>query len=365
MVINVELYLLWLSLIFEGSYSLLQKYLLKNPTEKNLFSSNNVETLPEKLRLRFSSDILKQRAESEFSFCRKNNIHLMSFLSKEYPINLQNSSSPPPILYYKGNIIPQDEISISVIGSRNFTPYGKIVAQKTAFELASAKITIISGMARGIDSFAHQSAISAGGRTIAVLGNGVNIVYPAENNKLYQQICENGAVISEFPLHVAPLAKNFPIRNRIVAGLSLGTLVIEAAKKSGTLITARLAAEAGREVYAVPGNLYTPTSEGTNSLIKDGAKIITNSKDIITDLQYYINQILPAPKEQKQSSLPLLSLKEEKIYNTLSFTPTHLDLLIQETQIHVKDIMPILAEMELCGYIRQLPGGTYIREINI
>lgn len=361
----MELYLLWLSLIFEGSYSLLKQYLIKNPTEKNLFSSNNIETLPEKLRLRFSSNTLKQRAESEFSFCRKNNIHLMSFLSNEYPINLQNSPAPPPILYYKGSILPQDEVSISIIGSRNFTSYGKVVAQKTAFELASSKITIISGMARGIDSFAHQSAISAGGRTIAVLGNGIDIVYPTENNKLYQQICENGAVISEFPLHVAPLAKNFPIRNRIVAGLSLGTLVIEAAKKSGTLITARLAAEAGREVYAVPGNLYTPTSEGTNELIKDGAKIITNSKDVINDLQYYINQILPTPKKSKQLSLPLLTLEEEKIYNVLSLTPTPLDILIQETKIHAKDIMPILAEMELCGYVKQQAGGTYTKEINI
>lgn len=359
----MELYLLWLSLIFEANYALLQQYLINNPTTQNLFSTNNIEILPEKLRLRFLSDSLKQQAEKQFAFCQKNNIHLISILSDEYPINLQNSPAPPPILYYKGSLSPKDEVSVSIVGSRNFTPYGKVVTQKLAYELASAGITIISGMARGIDTISHQSAINAKSRTIAVLGNGIDVVYPSENKNLYDQIAENGAILSEFPLHTSPIAKNFPIRNRIVAGLSLGTLVIEAAKKSGTLITARLAAEAGREVYAVPGNLYTPTSEGTNELIKDGAKIITTSQDIINDLQNYLHQILPsAPKTPKQLTIPLLNPTEQKIYNQLSITPTPLDILIQETKILPKDLLPILADMELCGHIKQLPGGSYIKE---
>lgn len=359
----MELYLLWLSLIFESNYTLLQQFLINHPTPENLFSLQNTEEpFPEKVRLRFSSDAFKKQAEREFEFCRKNNIHLISFLSQEYPINLQNAPSPPPILFYKGSLLPQDEVSISIVGSRNYTPYGKAVTQKMAFELASAGITVISGMARGIDSFSHQSAISANGRTIAVLGSGIDVIYPSENRKLYEQIAENGAVFSEFPLHTAPIAQNFPIRNRIVAGLSLGTLVIEAAKKSGTLITARLAAEAGREVYAVPGNICTPFSEGTNELIKDGAKIVTSTQDIISDLQHYLRQILPTQNEIKKSPPPSLTPIERKVYNLLSLTPTPLDIIIQETQIPASELLPLLTDMELSGYIKQLPGSNYIKE---
>ncbi len=216
---------------------------------------------------------------------KENKTRTLSFSDKGYPTNLKYIYDPPPTLYVKGNILPEDNIAIAIIGSRRATYYGLKNAENLSFELAAGGITIISGLARGVDSAAHRGALKAGGRTIAVLGSGLNIIYPPENEKLAREILQCGAVISEFPQGTAPLRQNFPRRNRIISGLSLGVVVVEAAKRSGALITANLALEQGREVFALPGKIDSFTSRGTHDLIKQGAKLVESAEDIIEELE--------------------------------------------------------------------------------
>lgn len=355
--------MLWLTKVFNVSNTELNNFLkILSPEEAFKATSDELKEfdLSSNLVTKLLSNEIKDAAKYDFEFCQKENIKLLDITSKEYPYNLLNVPSPPPILYYKGNILPNDEISISIIGSRKYSEYGKACTKKFAYELANSGITIISGMAYGIDSFAHSYALNAKGRTIAVLGSGVDIIYPLANQKLYYEIINNGAVISEFPLHTPPIAKNFPIRNRIVAGMSLGTLVIEANKKSGTMITARLAAESGRNVYSVPGPLFTSSSEGTNLLIKDGAKIVTCTKDIISDIYSEILQTIPKPKQLTLFTKPELNNEEEIIYNKLSLTPTSIDTLAANINLPFNQLLVNLSMLELNGYIKAIPGNQYV-----
>ena len=359
----MNFYILWLTKIFNGNNKELNKLLnlisaekAFNCTRSELEEFNFSLELNEKLL----SEKIKDDAKRDFEFCQKEDIKIVDITSKEYPHNLLNISSPPPLLYYKGNLLPKDEISISIVGSRNYSEYGKNCTKKFAYELASGGITVVSGMAYGIDSFAHLYSINAKGRTIAVLGSGVDIIYPDANKKLYYDIIENGAVISEFPLHTPPISKNFPIRNRIVAGFSLGTLVIEANNKSGTMITARLAAEAGRNVYAIPGQIFTPSSFGTNSLIKDGAKIVTCPEDIIGDIYSEISQTIPETTQLTLFNQPKLSDEENFIYKELSLEPISIDKLVEKLGIPSSKISATLAMMQLEGIVLELPGKKYV-----
>jgi len=357
--------MLWLTKIFNGKSSELNKFLnLISPEEAYNSDINKLKTL------NFSDELiekllcikLKDTAKYEFEFCQKENIKIIDFKSEDYPYNLLNIPHPPILLYYKGTLSPKDEISISIIGSRKYSEYGKACTKNFSYELASNGITVISGMAYGIDSFAHSYTIQAGGRTIAVLGSGIDIIYPSENKKLYYDIIENGAVISEFPLHTAPISKNFPIRNRIVAGMALGTLVIEANKKSGTMITARLAAEAGRNVYAVPGQIFSPTSLGTNLLIKDGAKIVTSISDITEDIYSEISQVIP--KQLSFFSKPELNEEESIIYDKLSLNPISIDKLSESINLPFSKILATLSMLDLQGYIKELPGKQYVINVD-
>lgn len=358
----MEFYMLWLSKVFRQSNCIFK--FLENFNLKTLFSLSNSEIseleLPEDIKSRLTSSKLKDEAKNDYDFCLKNDIKLLTFTSKDYPINLTHIPYPPTILYYKGNILPEDECSISIIGSRKSTKYGELVAQKFVSELSAGKVTIVSGMARGIDSFAHSYSISSGGRTLAVLGSGVDIIYPSENQKLYSEIIESGAVLSQFPLHTQPIPENFPIRNHIVAGLSLGTLVIEANQKSGTMITARLAGEYGRNIYAVPGSIFNNNSNGTNSLIKDGAKIVTSSQDILQDIFCELNQIIPHPKQLSLFSPVGLSDNEMKIYKLLSSEPVCIDILIEESNLPPQEVIQLLTLLRLSNCISELPGQQYV-----
>jgi len=363
----MSFYMLWLTKIFNARNTELSKFLaLLSPKEAYECTPNELKKFDfsSELTEKLLSDKIKDDAKYEFEFCQKANIKIVDITSKEYPYNMLNISSPPPLLYYKGTLIPEDEISVSIIGSRKYSEYGKACAKKFAYELASCKITIISGMAYGIDSFAHSYALNAGGRTIAVLGSGVDVIYPDANKKLYYDIIENGAVISEFPLHTPPVSKNFPIRNRIVAGLSLGTLVIEANKKSGTMITARLAAEAGRNVYSVPGQIFSPTSVGTNMLIKDGAKPVTSAEDITADIYCEISQTIPKPKQLSLFEKPILGKEESDVYNNLSLEPISADKLSKKVNLSFPNLMAALSSLELEGYIKELPGKQYVINVN-
>ncbi len=218
----------------------------------------------------------KEALDKSLRLIEEHEVTVVTFVDPAYPAVLKHIHDPPPLLYVKGSLAPADRNAISVVGSRRATHYGKTVAGKLAGDLARMSITVVSGMAYGVDTAAHKGALEAGGRTIAVLGCGVDIVYPRPNSKLYERITESGAVISEFPMGTQPSPGNFPLRNRIVSGITLGTLVIEAPRKSGALITARLAMEQGREVFAVPGNIFSPYGEGCHLLIKDGAKLVEN-----------------------------------------------------------------------------------------
>jgi DNA processing protein len=250
-----------------------------------------------------------------------------------------------------------------VVGSRNATEYGLTTTKNLCAGLASLGITIVSGMARGIDTAAHEGAMAGGGRTIAVLGSGLERIYPAENTKLFHRISENGAVVSEFNLLTEPEGHNFPLRNRVISGMSLGTVVVEATKKSGSLITARLAAEQNREVFAVPGSVQSFKSTGTHTLIKQGAKLVEHAQDIVEELApYFANNErpgIPAPTETHENP-PSLSADESRVYNALEPYPIHIDNLIRKISMEPGKLSGILLKLELNGTIQQLPGKFFI-----
>jgi DNA processing protein len=281
----------------------------------------------------------------------------------DYPSLLRTIPDPPPYLYVSGKLLPRSH-NIAVVGSRNPTAYGISAAKRLSENLAILGFTIVSGMARGIDSAAHEGALLGKGKTIAVLGSGLDKIYPPENRKLFDQISENGAVISEFSIHSPPEAHHFPIRNRIISGMSLGTVVVEAAKKSGSLITARLAAEQNREVFAVPGSIHSFKSCGTNSLIKQGAKLVEHAQDIIEELSPQIQENLECISDNdylddRMKMLPELNPDEQIIMNHLEPYPVHVDELVRKTSMAPGKVLSILLKFELEGIVEQLPGKCF------
>jgi DNA processing protein len=295
----------------------------------------------------------------------KAGINIITYQDGLYPVKLLEIYDRPPLLYVLGSL-NIDDIDISIVGSRQASTYGKYTTEKISRELALRGVTVVSGMARGIDSAAHQGALSARGRTIAVLGTGLDIIYPPENKKLFAAIAENGAVVSEYPLGTPPRACNFPARNRIISGMSYGVVVIEAGEKSGSLITARLALEQGREVFAVPGTIDSAGSRGTNKLIKQGAKLIENTDDIL-------EEILPQLKKTKlPETIPVsgqdtcigkkndnLNSLDRQIIALLSNDRLHIDELIITTGLAPGDILSSLMKLELNGIINQHPGKLF------
>lgn len=293
----------------------------------------------------------------------KNKIRELGLTGEGYPTNLKYIYDPPPALYIKGNIIPQDNIAIAVVGSRQASYYGLKNAQELAFELAAGGITIISGLARGVDSAAHRGALKAGGRTIAVLGSGLNMIYPEENKGLAEEISRNGAVVSEFPQDTPPHRHNFPRRNRIISGLSLGVLVVEAAKRSGALITVGFALEQGREVFALPGKIDSFTSQGTHDLIKQGAKLVESTEDIIEELEpLRACQVNQTESESKAKIEPNLPEEEKQVYSCLSCEPLHIDELAQKVNLSYGRLLTCLLKLEYKKLVKELPGKTFIRK---
>lgn len=276
-------------------------------------------------------------------------------------LNLRQISDAPAVFYYKGSILPKDDLAIGVVGSRLATPYGCQVTEKLVFDLANAGLTIVSGLARGIDSVAHRAALDAGGRTIAVLGSGLDLIYPPENRGLAQEIVKNGALVSEFPLGFPIAASNFPARNRIISGLSLGVLVTEGAVDSGSMITAGQAAEQGREVFAVPGPINSKTSAGVNNLIKEGVHPVTDASDIL--------QILNIEQKRKSFETPLkirgkqetrkLDVNEKKILDLLDGETKHIDALVRESGLKTDIVSSMLSVMELQGIVKNYGSGIW------
>ncbi|PIU41777.1 MAG: DNA-protecting protein DprA [Candidatus Omnitrophica bacterium CG07_land_8_20_14_0_80_42_15] len=276
----------------------------------------------------------------------------------KYPKNLRDTYDPPEVLYVNGELLPQDEAAVALVGTRRPTYYGMQACEKLSYDLALYGITIVSGMARGIDTAAHRGALKAGGRTIAVLGSGHDNIYPKENKKLYEEITKSGAVVSEFPDDTPPYKWNFPQRNRVISGLSLGVVVIEAPKKSGALITVDFALEQGREVFAMPGKVNSLASEGTHQLIKDGAKLVENANDIIEELEIKLKKFLKENKT-KENNL-LLDEKEEEICRFLTDEPKHIDEIALESKIPVNKVLSVLTQLVIKRVVKELPGKKFI-----
>jgi len=266
-----------------------------------------------------------------------------------YPRLLAEISGRPPILYCRGNLLPEDEVAVGIVGTRRATPYGRQAAQEISNVLAAARVTVVSGLARGVDAAAHRAALHAGGRTIAVLGSGVDVIYPGEHRQLAEQIQASGAIVSELPPDAKPDAQNFPARNRIISGMSLGVAVIEAPMRSGALITATFAADQGREVFVVPGNVFAASSEGSNALLRDGARIVRNGEDILEDLQLRDANGARA----MQTALPLdLDPDERAIFEKLGADPLHIDELAEATGLTAMKLNALLMTMELKSLVR-------------
>jgi DNA processing protein len=290
----------------------------------------------------------------------------------EYPKNLRNIHTPPKQLYVNGALLESDEMAVAIVGSRRASIYGLETAEKLGFELAARGVTVVSGMAVGIDSAAHRGALKAKGRTIAVMGGGHNAIYPPQNKGLYKEIVKTGVVVTEYADDMPPLPQQFPARNRIISGLSLGVVVVEAARNSGALITANFAAEQGRTVFAVPGKVSSSTSSGANELIKDGACLIQSVDDIVQELS--IAEIGPAAGEDLSKAEDKISRRtrvyiynsltddERRIYKDLSDEPMHVDEILEKAGIERAKASKVLLNLELKKLITQLPGKQFVRK---
>ena len=299
----------------------------------------------------------KSTAEKELRSLEKIGGRILTWQDDEYPARLKEIYDPPPVLYLLGKVAPQDRRAVAVVGSRYPTTYGKIAAEKIAFGLGKLGITVVSGLARGVDSCAHQGALAAGGRTVGVLGCGIDLIYPPENRDLFQKVADRGAVVSEFPLKTPPDSDHFPIRNRLISGISLGVVVVEATLRSGSLITARFALEQGREVYALPGNVDSARSEGTNRLIKQGAKLVMTAEDIVEEILPHLREA-PPPEPPK----PVLSPEEDKLLSVLEREALHIDAIALRIGWPIARVSAVLLTLELAGHVKQLPGMRFLKK---
>jgi DNA processing protein len=302
-----------------------------------------------------------QWIKAELDRVHQKGYSVITLTDGSYPSLLREIPDPPPLLYVSGSLAGVEK-NVAVVGSRNATAYGISATQNLCADLTAFDITIVSGMALGIDSAAHQGALAGRGKTVAVLGSGLNIIYPAENRKLFERISEQGAVISEFALDTKPEAHNFPIRNRIISGMSMGTIVVEASRKSGSLITARLAAEQNREVFAVPGSIHSFKSTGTHGLIKQGAKLVENAQDVLEELTAFTTHFpIPPDSLANKTAERLASLAPDELdlYQILSPYPQHIDAIVRKTHIEPGKLLSLLLQLELKGMVQQLPGKLF------
>lgn len=297
--------------------------------------------------------------KEEVEKLKKIGLNILVLTDPAYPKNLYNIYNPPPYLYITGKITKDDKRAIAIVGSRIPDVYGKKVTEQIAAELARNGITVVSGLARGIDSIAHRACLKAGGRTLAVLGSGIDAIYPPENKSLYKEISQNGAVLSEFKIGTKPEASNFPRRNRIISGLSLGTLVVQATEKSGSLITAEFALEQNREVFAIPGNIGSKLSKGANKLIKKGAKLVNDVDDILEEIGGFIGA---KNKKKVLNTVQIEGLEpaERLIYEILSNEQLHIDQIIKMSNLDSSIVLANLLSLELNGIVSQLPGKYFL-----
>lgn len=327
-------------------------------------------TAEQMVRSRDAADV-----DSEIAAAAERGARIICLADAEYPPGLKRIPDPPLVLYVRGELRPTDAVAVAVVGSRRCSIYGSEQARRFGELLAGAGLTVVSGLARGIDAFAHHGALDAGGRTIAVMGRGLNEIYPPENAALADRLLGMGAWVSELPMHAGALAGNFPGRNRIIAGMTLGTLVVEAAQRSGALITARLASEYNREVFAIPGRVQDAMSSGTNRLIRDGgAKLVTDLEDILCEL----GEVGLALRPNTQGELPLetpgetgktpvaagpasLTAAERRVYDAIGYEPLLADMVLRAAELPAGVVLGALTALELKGLIQRLPGNLVLR----
>ena len=293
--------------------------------------------------------------EKVWSRIESQGIKILTWQDDAYPQRLKEIEQPPPVLYIRGEYLPDDLFAVAIVGTRRVTPYGRQITEELASYLAGNGISVVSGLARGVDAIAHQTALKAGGRTIGVLGSGVDKIYPPEHRQLAERMIDNGSIVSDYAPGTPPDASNFPPRNRIISGLSLAVVVIEAGETSGALITAEFAAEQGREVFAVPGSILAPQSKGTNKLIQQGALPMLNINDLLQALdltrmgeQKAARKIMPADET------------EARVMNVLGPQPLHVDEIRSQTELPIEKVSAALALMELKGMVRQVGGMNYV-----
>ena len=293
--------------------------------------------------------------DGEMEKIERAGVQVLTRQDETYPPQLRHIHSPPPVLYVKGELRPEDEWAVAVVGTRRATVYGKEATRTLASDLARNGVTIVSGLARGIDAQAHRAALEARGRTIAVFGSGIDIIYPPEHKKLAQAIVENGALVTEYALGTPPEGSNFPPRNRIISGLSLGVVIVEAGVTSGALITADYAAEQGRDVFAVPGNIFHRGSQGTNRLIQQGAKLVLSVEDVLEEL----NLTMISQQAEVRAVIPQ-NETESLLLKHISYEPIHVDEIGRQSGLPIVQVTSTLAMMELKGMVRQVGGMNYV-----
>ena len=370
-----------------------------NATPREL---EKTEELSKAARERLIQKRLGCPLERELELIHEYGCQIITFYDAAYPPLLKEIDTPPLLLYVRGELKPEDGLSIAIVGSRDAKDYGRRVSYQLAHQLVNRGMTVTSGFAKGIDACAHRGALEAGGRTIAVMGNGLSLIYPASNSELVEKIVESGALISEFPMGMKPRSENFPRRNRIISGLTLGTVVVEASNRSGALITARLASEQGREVFAVPGQIFSELSIGTHKLIDNGAKLISTVDDLLEALpQHALRQIsafttsittekniefpqIPSDAESKYKHIsktanetpsaveteaipvtppPDLTDDETTVFNAIEIPSSHIDTIVRTTQLPISQVSGVLLMLELKGAIQQLPGKMFTKTI--
>ena len=368
-----------------------------------------LQATPEKLEKteRLSStmrDLLSRKPvqypiERELELIQEYGCQVVTLYDDAYPSRLKEIDTPPLVLYIRGKLTSEDSLSISLVGSRDAKDYGRKVSYRLSYQLAQRGLTVVSGLAKGIDTSAHRGALEAGGRTIAVMGSGLSFIYPATNRDLAEKITASGTLISEFPMGAEPKPRNFPRRNRIISGLTLGTVVVEASNRSGALITARLAGEQGREVFAVPGEIFSELSTGTHKLINNGAKLINTVDDLLNELPpYVLNQIqsesstasvpdtgtdaaqepsiekphtkseaIHSPSEAPQpvqiTPPPDLTPDEKTVFDAIEVPSSHIDTIVRATQLPIGQVSSVLLMLELKGIVQQLPGKQFTKAL--
>ena len=307
------------------------------------------------------------RAEKEVDAIRRIGCRVVNWTEPEYPQALLQIYDPPVVLYVRGDASILNAPSLSIVGTRRPTVYGTQMAERMGRDLAARGLVVVSGLARGVDAIAHMGATGVGGRAIGVLGTGIDVCYPKENKKLFEKVLERGAIISELPTGSHPAPENFPVRNRIIAGMPLGVVIVEGKQYSGSLITARLAMEFGREVFGVPGNVTQQMSFAPNQLIKQGAKLVTSAEDVIEELPTPVRALLVKAEAVESEQRNLLAAEglspiEKRLYELLSTEePRHIDDIVETSGLNSSEVLATLFELEMKGIIRQLPGKQFTK----